>query len=169
MSQAITHDILRLRVAAENERPVEKAARASRAAPQLPPHESSALTQPPHEAYRSPNLHTLLGNATGHFLRHSPTSCAIRGEACQDHVAFRDELAAPDTTQAPPEQPQQARSARFTCAASALLAHQALYLRIKSFTCAASPLIQATSTQSRRQTEPRQLTGGSSQSSPWRP
>ena len=51
----------------------------------------------------------------------------------------------------------------------ASLVQQVPYLRIKSFTCAASPLIQATSTQSRRQTEPRQLTGGSSQSSPWRP
>ena len=33
----------------------------------------------------------------------------------------------------PPEQPQQARSARFTCAASALLAHQAFYLCGKPF------------------------------------
>ena len=45
MSQAITHDILRLRVAAENERPVAKAARPSRAAPWLPTHESSAFTR----------------------------------------------------------------------------------------------------------------------------
>ena len=135
MSQAIAHGIRRLPVAAENEQLVAKAARASRAAPRLPTHESSALTQPLH----------VVGECHRSFpVTFTDFVCEIEGK----HADFVCEI--------------EERHAKFMWH-SGRTGGTRHHTSAPSFTCAAAPSPSATATQSPRPTSLRPSNVGSFQ------